>query len=298
MNTEEWFIDGSKLPGSLPRYEFNKLFKEAKAGSKEAVEKIVKHNIRLVLYEVSKKFKNTGYDHKDLVSIGNIGLLKALNSYDLTKEIAFPTYAVRCIDNEIAMYIRNNKKHQAVESLDKAVFINSDGSEITLEEQLSDDVDITENYDKLETYRAIRRAVDNLSGRDKEIVFLYFGFDDDAVLTQRQIATKLQLSQSYVSRVIKKIVKDIGKKLESEKYIELHERPNKRKPYVRREDTNKTLLTEDVIVPNFTVQNPIKPNSFVNYQVKGAAKKTPLIKEFSPLELTDIKVLQLKYNFR
>lgn len=294
MNTEEWFIDGSKLPSSLPRYEFNKLFKEAKAGSKEAVEKIVTHNIRLVLYEVSKKFKNTGYDHKDLVSIGNIGLLKALNSYDLTKEIAFPTYAVRCIDNEIAMYIRNNKKHQAVESLDKAVFINSDGSEITLEEQLSDDVDITENYDKLETYRAIRRAVDNLSGRDKEIVFLYFGFGDDAVLTQRQIATKLQLSQSYVSRVIKKIVKDIGKKLESEKYIELHKRPNKRKPYVRREDTNKTLLTEDVIVPNFTVQNPIKPNSFVNYQVKGAAKKTPLIKEFSPLELTDIKVLQLK----
>ena len=107
MNTDELFIDSHKLPQSLPKEEVYKLIKEANKGAKEARDKLVTHNIRLVLYEVTNKFQNVDYDKKDLVSIGNIGLLKAINTYDLSKGFEFATYAIKCINNEIVTFLKN-----------------------------------------------------------------------------------------------------------------------------------------------------------------------------------------------
>ena len=225
MNTDEWLMDGHKLPQPLPKDETYKLFQLAATGSEEARDKLITHNIRLVLYEVSNKFLNVDYDKKDLVSIGNIGLLKAINTYDVSKEFEFATYAARCIDNEILMFLRKLKKHQNTDSIDRVVFRDKDGSELKLEDKLSDGSDLVEDHEQNETHNIIRKLVKKLPDRDKEIVMLHFGFYNDRIYTQKEIADKFNISQSYVSRLITKIVKRLGKQLEDVGVIELHEKP-------------------------------------------------------------------------
>ena len=136
MNTDELFIEGHKLPQPLSKEEVYKLIQEANEGSKEARDKLVTHNIRFVLYEVTNKFQKVDYDKKDLVSIGNLGLIKAINTYDLSKGFEFATYATRCIDNEILMFLRKLKKEQAVDSIDRVIFQDKDGSEMKLGDKL------------------------------------------------------------------------------------------------------------------------------------------------------------------
>lgn len=222
MNTDELFVDGHKLPQPLSKEEVYKLIQEANEGSKEARDKLITHNIRLVLYEVTHKFQNVNYDKKDLVSIGNIGLLKAINTYDLSKGFEFAAYAVRCIDNEILMLLRKLKKDQSNDSLDRVIFHDKDGSKMKLEDKLSDDSDLVEDLENEETHRIIREVVKKLPNRDKEIIMLHFGFYDDKTYTQREIADKFNISQAYISRLITKIVKKVGKILESKGVIELH----------------------------------------------------------------------------
>lgn len=243
MNTDELFVDGHKLPQPLTKDELNKLIKEASNGSQEARDKLIIHNIRLVLYEVTNKFQNVDYDKKDLVSIGNIGLVKAINTYDISKGFEFATYAMRCIDNEILMFLRKLKKDQNVDSIDRVVFHDKDGSELKLEDRLSVDSDLVEDHENSETHKIIRELVKQLPDRDKEIVMLHFGFYNDRIYTQREIADKFHISQSYVSRLITRIVNKLGKQLEAVGVIELH---TKSKTKVKEKDKKKMRRLQSI----------------------------------------------------
>lgn len=223
MSIDKLFVYEHKLPQPLSKEEIHKLIIEVNEGSKESRDKLVIHNIRLVLYEVTNKFQNVDYDKKDLVSIGNIGLLKAINTYDLSKGFEFATYATRCIDNEILLFLRKLKKDQNVDSINRVIY----GSEIKLEDILNDDSNLVEDYENTETHKIIREVIKELPNRDKEIIMLHFGFYDDKIYTQREIADKFGISQPSVSRLIRKIVNKIGEILESKEVIELHSKMGK-----------------------------------------------------------------------
>lgn len=229
MNTDELFIDRNQLPQPLKEDELYKLIQESREGSKEAWDKLIIYNIRLVLYEVNRKFRNIDYDKKDLVSIGNIGLIKAINTYDSSKGINFSTYAIKCIDNEILMFFRKLKKDHNVKSIESFIYCDEDGSELKLEDRLIDDSDFVEDYEKSETHKIIRELVKKLPDREKKIIELYFGFYNDRIHSQEEIADKLHISQSQVSRLITKLVKILGKQLESVGAIELHAKPKIKK---------------------------------------------------------------------
>ena len=148
MNTNELFIDANKLPQPLPKSQVNELLDKVKHGDEDAIKMIIEHNIRLVLYQVNNKFKSVEYDKKDLVSIGNIGLIKAVTTFDKSKNVEFATYATRCIDNEILMFLRKLKKDQKVDSLDKTITHDKEGKELKIEDTISDENDIVEDYEK------------------------------------------------------------------------------------------------------------------------------------------------------
>lgn len=243
MNTDELFVDGHKLPQPLTKDELKKLLKEASEGSLESRDKLIIHNIRLVLYEVTKKFQNVDYDKKDLVSIGNIGLVKAINTYDISKGFEFAAYATRCIDNEILMFLRKLKKDQNVDSLDRTINHDKDGNGLKVEDIISDEIDVVEEYTDNETYQLIRQIVKNLPDRDREIIMLHFGFYNDKTHTQKEIADMMSISQSYVSRLIKKIVKRLGQQLKQKGVIELRieEQSSKTKPEPNQKEGGKKM---------------------------------------------------------
>lgn len=232
MNTDELFIDGYKLPKPLSKQEVYELLKKIKQGDELAREKFVEHNIRLVLYEVTGRFKSVEYDKKDLVSIGNVGLMKAITTFDTSKKVEFATYATRCIDNEILMFLRKLKKDQNVDSLDRTINHDKDGNELKIEDIIIDETDIVEEYTDNETHQIIRQIVKDLPDRDREIIMLHFGFYNDKTHTQKEIADMMSISRSYVSRLITKIVKKLGQQLQQKGVIELRmegQRPKTKK---------------------------------------------------------------------
>ncbi len=213
MNNKEWFIDINEVPKPLPKKVINELIEELNNGSKEAREKLIIHNIRLVLHEVSTKFKNTLCDKKDLVSIGLIGLLKAVDTYDVSKGFDITTYASRCIDNEILTYLKKIKKYQNVTSIDDTTFHSKNGSTLKIEDQLNDDTDIAFEYETRDTYRVVRNIVEQLPPKDKRIITTRFGFYDDKVHTYQELADKFQISTSKVSKDLRRIRKVIKEQL-------------------------------------------------------------------------------------
>ena len=232
MNTDELFIDGYKLPKPLSKQEVYELLEKIKQGDELAREKLVEHNIRLVLYEVTGRFKSVEYDKKDLVSIGNVGLMKAITTFDTFKKVEFATYATRCIDNEILMFLRKLKKDQNVDSLDRTINHDKDGNELKIEDTIIDETDIVEEYTDNETHQIIRQIVKDLPDRDREIIMLHFGFYNDKTHTQKEIADMMSISKSYVSRLITKIVKKLGQQLQQKGVIELRmegQRPKTKK---------------------------------------------------------------------
>lgn len=236
MNTDELFIDGHKLPKPLSKQEVYDLLEKIKQGDECARKKLIEHNIRLVLYEVTGRFKSVEYDKKDLVSIGNVGLMKAITTFDTSKKVEFATYATRCIDNEILMFLRKLKKDQNVDSLDRTINHDKDGNELKIEDTISDETDIVEEYTDNETYQIIRQIVKDLPNRDREIIMLHFGFYNDKTHTQKEIADMMSISQSYVSRLITKIVKRLGQQLQQKGIIEL--RTEEKSPKIK-PDPNK-----------------------------------------------------------
>lgn len=197
------------LPEPLSRQEELKYLEEASKGSNEAKNKLIEHNLRLVVY-LSKKYENTKIDLEDLVSIGTIGLIKGINTYKMDKNIKLATYASRCIDNEILMYLRKNKKRNGDVSLEESLSYDSEGNELHLEDILGTDPDlVTKELEDNDLKETLMKEINNLPERDKQIMKLRYGLFGEKEITQKELAEKLNISQSYISRIEKKVIKKI-----------------------------------------------------------------------------------------
>ena len=176
-------------------------------GDLKAKDILIEHNLRLVVF-LAKKYENTGVDLEDLVSIGTIGLIKGINTFSKEKNIKLATYASRCIDNEILMYLRKNKRIKSEVSIDASLSFDVDGNELHLEDVLGTDSDIVTKGIEEETERNLMiNEVMRLRPRDRDIMILRYGLLGHDELTQKEVAEKLGISQSYISRIEKKVIK-------------------------------------------------------------------------------------------
>lgn len=211
LNQNEIFFIGSadKLPPPLKKEEEIKLVKLSMDGDEIARNKLIEHNIRLVVF-LSKKYENTGLDLEDLVSIGTIGLIKGVKTYKLDKNIKLATYASRCIDNEILMYLRKNKKRRTEISFEDSLSFDSQGNELHLEDILGTSKDIvTKGIEDKDDKKLLYEEIIKLNKRDKEIMSLRYGLFGYSEMTQKDVAKMLGISQSYISRIEKKVIKKI-----------------------------------------------------------------------------------------
>ena len=176
---------------------------------------LVERNLRLVVY-IAKKFENTGTGIEDLISIGTIGLIKAINTFNADKNIKLATYASRCIENEILMYIRKTSRTRLEMSIDEPLNTDWDGNELLLSDVLGGDEDtVYRNMEKDEDKKTIEEALSKLSEREQTIIRLRFGMDGGDELTQKEVADLLGISQSYISRLEKKIISRLRKEIET-----------------------------------------------------------------------------------
>lgn len=215
--TEIHYIGGAEvLPPPLPaKEEMECIGQLVKEQSETARKKLIEHNLRLVVY-IAKKFDNTGVGVEDLISIGTIGLIKAINTFNPEKNIKLATYASRCIENEILMYLRRNNKTKLEVSIDEPLNVDWDGNELLLSDILGTDEDVI--YRDIETEvekKLLNKAIEHLSGRERTIIELRFGINskNDNELTQKEVADLLGISQSYISRLEKKIMKRLKKEI-------------------------------------------------------------------------------------
>ena len=179
----------------------------------DAKNKLIEHNLRLVVY-IAKKFENTGINIEDLISIGTIGLIKAVNTFNLDKNIKLATYASRCIENEILMYLRKNSNIKAEISIDEPLNTDWDGNELLLSDILGTDPDITHRKIEDEVDRQLLiEAMKKLAPRELEIIKLRFGIGSHEEKTQKEVADMLDISQSYISRLEKKIINRLRKEI-------------------------------------------------------------------------------------
>ena len=198
------------LPPPLSKEEEVEYVKKAQEGDLEARNKLIEHNLRLVVF-LSKKYENTKIDLEDLVSIGTIGLIKGVNTYRLDKNIKLATYASRCIDNEILMYLRKTKKKRTEISFEDSLSFDADGNELHLEDVLGTEADIVTKglEDKLDK-KMLYQEVSKLKGRDKEIIEYRYGLNGKKEMTQKEVANLMGISQSYISRIEKKVIKRLS----------------------------------------------------------------------------------------
>ena len=179
-----------------------------------AKSRLIEHNLRLVVY-IAKKFENTGIGIDDLTSIGTIGLIKAINTYNADKNIKLATYASRCIENEILMYIRKNANRLKEISIDEPLNTDWDGNELLLSDVLgTEDDTVYRNIEVIEENKIIADAIKKLSKREQTIINLRFGMNGHEEMTQKEVADLLGISQSYISRLEKKIIKRLKKEIE------------------------------------------------------------------------------------
>ena len=209
-----YYIGGSDvLPAPLKGAEEQAALEALERGDEAAKQRLVEHNLRLVVY-IARRFENTGTNLEDLISIGTIGLLKAIGTYRLDRKIKLATYASRCIENEILMHIRKTSNQKTEVSLDEPINMDCDGNELLLSDilgteedmilrPLEDDVDI----------KVLRQAVRELPHREREIVLMRFGLEGRKELAQKEVAVKMGISQSYISRLEKRIMAKLRKEL-------------------------------------------------------------------------------------
>ena len=198
---------GEALPPPLSREEEAKIMEQLRAGDEEVKQTLIERNLRLVVY-IARKFENTGVCVEDLISIGTIGLIKAVNTFDAEKRIKLATYASRCIENEILMYLRRSCKLKLEVSLDEPLNVDWDGNELLLSDILGTDEDaiyrgIEDEVDK----ELLSLAMKKLTPREKKIMELRFGLYGNREYTQKQVADMMGISQSYISRLEKHIIK-------------------------------------------------------------------------------------------
>ena len=205
---QECFFVGSTdiLPPPLEKNEELEYILKAQKGDIEARNKLIEHNLRLVVF-LAKKYENTGYDIEDLVSIGSIGLIKGIKTYKLDKNIKLATYASRCVANEILMFLRKNKKRRGEISFEDALNYDSEGNELHLEDILGTDNDIVIKSfeDKLDK-QVLSKHLNELDPREKQIMILRYGLNNTEEYTQKEVAELLGISQSYISRIEKKVI--------------------------------------------------------------------------------------------
>ena len=207
-----FYIGGSDmLPPPLKGAQEQAALEALERGDEAAKQKLVEHNLRLVVY-IARRFENTGINIEDLISIGTIGLMKAIGTYRLEKKIKLATYASRCIENEILMYIRKTANQKAEISLDEPINMDGEGNELLLSDILGTDEDtisrpLEEDVDK----KVLRQALETLPPREQEIVFLRYGLEGRKELTQKEVAQTMGISQSYISRLEKRILQRLRK---------------------------------------------------------------------------------------
>ena len=210
------YINGPEtLPAPISAQEEKEVFERLRQGDAGAREILITHNLRLVVY-IAKKFESTGINVEDLVSIGTIGLIKAVNTFQPDKNIKLATYASRCIENEILMFLRKTTNKKQELSIDEPLNVDWDGNELLLSDILGTDEDVIykDMEDEAER-RILNQAISQLSGRERQIVELRFGInrEDGKEMTQKQVADLLGISQSYISRLEKKIMKRLKKEM-------------------------------------------------------------------------------------
>lgn len=198
-----------KLPEPLSKEEEALYVERAMSGDDFAKGKLIEHNLRLVVF-LSKKYENTGVDLEDLVSIGTIGLIKGVNTYKSDKNIKLATYASRCIDNEILMFLRKNKKRRGEVSFEDSLSYDAEGNELHLEDILGTDADtVTKGLEEETEKYLLYKEINKLNGRDKQIMILRYGLYNNKEMTQKEVADLLSISQSYISRIEKKVIRKL-----------------------------------------------------------------------------------------
>ena len=215
-NLPIFYIAGSQsLPPPLPPEEENEILQRLANNDQEARQILVERNLRLVVY-IAKKFENTGVGIEDLISIGTIGLMKAINTFNLGKQIKLATYASRCIENEILMYLRRSNRIKGEISIDEPLNQDGDGNELLLSDILGTEPDITSRRIEDEVDKALlKSAILKLNNMERNIMELRFGFINGVEKTQKEVADMLGISQSYISRLEKKIMNKMKKDIMS-----------------------------------------------------------------------------------
>lgn len=209
-----FYVGGSdNLPAPLSSKEEEEAIKKLDKGDDDARKLLVEHNLRLVVY-IAKKFENTGVGTEDLVSIGTIGLMKAINTFNSEKKIKLATYASRCIENEILMYLRRSNRLKSEISIDEPLNQDGDGNELLLSDILGTEEDITSRRLEDEVdQKLLKASISKLNKREKDIMELRFGFITGNEKTQKEVADMLGISQSYISRLEKKIIGKMKKEI-------------------------------------------------------------------------------------
>lgn len=205
-------LETGSFPRPLtPRQEVE-AFEAFKKGDMAARDRIIRHNLRLVAHVVKKYYSLPG-DAEDLISIGTIGLIKAVNSFDNTKQARFSTYASRCIDNEVRMSFRKQKKAPATVSMNEPIEAGKDGSALTVIDVVPDDFLLDEDCERRDETARLRQLVDGLSGRQRQVVLLRYGLGGQPPMTQQEVAALLGISRSYISRIEKAAVLSLRQSL-------------------------------------------------------------------------------------
>ena len=199
------------FPNTLNKKDEEKYLKQMAMGDKDARSKLIEHNLRLVAHIV-KKYENSSYDPDDLISIGTIGLVKGIDSYKMNKKVKLTTYAARCIENEILMHLRSNKKHLNNVSLNDSLGYDKDGNEINLIDVIKmENKDITEEINTKDNVELLYKYINKLTKREKEIIIRRYGLFNNKEMTQKEIAKEMMISRSYVSRIEKRAISKILK---------------------------------------------------------------------------------------
>ena len=207
-----YYIGGSEiLPPPLKGEEERRVLEALEQGDDAARQTLVEHNLRLVVF-ISRRFESTGINLEDLISIGTIGLIKAIGTYKPDKKIKLATYASRCIENEILMHIRKTANQKAEVSLDEPINMDGDGNELLLGDILGTEDDmILRSLEEDVDLRVLRQALRELPGREREIVLMRYGLEGRKELTQKEVAREMGISQSYISRLEKRIMQRLKK---------------------------------------------------------------------------------------
>ena len=213
-----YMTEKSSFPKPLSKEKEQEYLLLSAKGDKEAKEILVKHNLRLVAH-IAKKYANYG-DNDELISIGSIGLIKAIESFKSDKGTSLATYASRCIENEILMTMRTSKKHRSNVSLNEPIGVDKDGNELVIMDMLESDKNVIEDVENsimMEKLSAITKSV--LDGREYQIIKLRYGLENTGALTQREVAKKFNISRSYVSRIEKKALEKIKKSVNKDDLV-------------------------------------------------------------------------------